>query len=224
MASTAAANARAKPAPAFFRAPDTPTQDCVDALDLLDTAHRTLKAVGNADEARLTYLRRFKAKKALTPEEQVAERLIYSIVFDTAEYERSANVVNGLVAALEDKRVEVGLAAAATAHATTTFMRQASERDTDCDGRKMTRRRARDPVQKLRKSCAAPTFVAPRWEGKVWHHALTEMAVAERVVMPRLDLFRPGWRAGRDMPGAPLWEISIFPVSFSPDCTCAAAQ
>eukprot|EP00873_Tetraselmis_striata_P044569 jgi/Tetstr1/464833/TSEL_009572.t1 len=37
-------------------------------------------------------------------------------------------------------------------------------------------------VQKLRQSGAAATVVAPRWEGKVWHHALTEMAVAERVL------------------------------------------
>eukprot|EP00873_Tetraselmis_striata_P015760 jgi/Tetstr1/436024/TSEL_024903.t1 len=34
---------------------------------------------------------------------------------------------------------------------------------------------------KLRQSGAAATVVAPRWEGKVWHQALTEMAVAERV-------------------------------------------
>eukprot|EP00873_Tetraselmis_striata_P004168 jgi/Tetstr1/424432/TSEL_001453.t1 len=61
----AAANAAAKTALATLRAPDTPTQDRVDALDLLDAARRTLEAVGGADEARLTYLRRFKAKKAL---------------------------------------------------------------------------------------------------------------------------------------------------------------
>eukprot|EP00873_Tetraselmis_striata_P029593 jgi/Tetstr1/449857/TSEL_036919.t1 len=60
----AAANAAAKTAMA---APDTPTQDRVDALDLLDAAHRTLGAVGDADAAKLTYLRRYKAKKALTP-------------------------------------------------------------------------------------------------------------------------------------------------------------
>eukprot|EP00873_Tetraselmis_striata_P003708 jgi/Tetstr1/423972/TSEL_014583.t1 len=80
--------------------------DRVDALALLDAAHRTLEAVSDADEARLTYLRRFKAKKALTPEEQVAERLPYSRVFDIAEHERSTNVVDGLLTALEDKRLE----------------------------------------------------------------------------------------------------------------------
>eukprot|EP00873_Tetraselmis_striata_P027947 jgi/Tetstr1/448211/TSEL_035499.t1 len=41
-----------------------------------------------------------------------------------------------------------------------------------------------DPVQKLRQSGAAATVVAPRWEGKMWHQALTEMAVAERGVPP----------------------------------------
>eukprot|EP00873_Tetraselmis_striata_P044365 jgi/Tetstr1/464629/TSEL_009383.t1 len=35
---------------------------------------------------------------------------------------------------------------------------------------------------KLRKSGAVATFVAPRWEGTVWHSALTEMAAEERVV------------------------------------------
>eukprot|EP00873_Tetraselmis_striata_P021467 jgi/Tetstr1/441731/TSEL_029954.t1 len=69
----AAANAAAKTALATLRALDTPTQDRVDAPDLLDAAHRTLQAVGDADEARLTYLlRRFNAKKALTHEEQYA--------------------------------------------------------------------------------------------------------------------------------------------------------
>eukprot|EP00873_Tetraselmis_striata_P001682 jgi/Tetstr1/421946/TSEL_012845.t1 len=130
------------PAMATLRAPDTRTQDRVDALDPLDAAHRTLEAVGDANEAGLTYLRRFKAKKALTPEEQVAdERLIYSRVFDTAEHERSANVVDGLLVALEDNRLGVGLAAAAKAQASTTFNRQAAERDTTASRRGWTRTR-----------------------------------------------------------------------------------
>eukprot|EP00873_Tetraselmis_striata_P013986 jgi/Tetstr1/434250/TSEL_023357.t1 len=124
------------------------TGDRVDALDLLDAAHRTLEAVGDADEARLTYLRRFKAKKALTPEEEVAERLIYSRVLDTAEHERSANVVDGNLAALEDKRLEVGLAAAAKAQASATFKRQAAERDTDRD---KARRKERDKAARERR-------------------------------------------------------------------------
>eukprot|EP00873_Tetraselmis_striata_P014286 jgi/Tetstr1/434550/TSEL_023641.t1 len=127
------ANAAAKTSLATLRAPGISTQDHVDALDLLDTVHRTLEAEGDADEARLTYLRRFKAEKALTPEEQVAERLIYSRVFDTAEQERLANVVDGLLAAFEDKRLGVGLSAAAKARASSAFKRQATERDTDRD-------------------------------------------------------------------------------------------
>eukprot|EP00873_Tetraselmis_striata_P033307 jgi/Tetstr1/453571/TSEL_040539.t1 len=141
----AAAYAAAKTALATLRVPDTPTQDRVDALDLLDAAHRTREAMGDADEARLTYLRRFKAKKALTPEEQVAdERLIYFRVLDTAEHERSANVVDGLLVALEDKRLGVGLAAAAKAQASTTFKRKAAERDTTATRRGRTRTRLRD--------------------------------------------------------------------------------
>eukprot|EP00873_Tetraselmis_striata_P038120 jgi/Tetstr1/458384/TSEL_044822.t1 len=131
-------------------------EDRVDALDLLDAAHRTLKAVGDADEARLTYLRRFKAKKALTPEEQVAERLIYSRVFDTAEHERSANVVDGLEAALEDKRLENGLADAAKAQASATFKRQEAERDTDRDkARKEKDKAARERREQQRREADA---------------------------------------------------------------------
>eukprot|EP00873_Tetraselmis_striata_P010737 jgi/Tetstr1/431001/TSEL_002019.t1 len=151
----AAANAAAKTALATLRAPDIPTQDHVDALDLLAAAHRTLEAVGDADEARLTYLRRFKAKKALTPEEQVAERLIYSRVFDT-EHERSANVVDGRLAALEDKRLEDGLAGAAKAHASATFKRQAAERDTDSNkARKEKDKAARERREQQRRDADA---------------------------------------------------------------------
>eukprot|EP00873_Tetraselmis_striata_P001863 jgi/Tetstr1/422127/TSEL_012983.t1 len=108
------------------------------------------------DEARLTYLRRFKAKKALTTEEQVAERLIYSRAFDTAEHERSANVVDGLPAALEDKRLKVGLAAAAKAPASTTFKRQATECDTDRDkARKEKDKATRERREQQRREAGA---------------------------------------------------------------------
>eukprot|EP00873_Tetraselmis_striata_P027301 jgi/Tetstr1/447565/TSEL_034944.t1 len=77
-----------------------------DALDLFDTALRMFAAVGDAHEPPVGYLRCFKAKKLLTGD-QVAERLIYYFrVFDPAEHECSANVVDGLLAALEDKRLE----------------------------------------------------------------------------------------------------------------------
>eukprot|EP00873_Tetraselmis_striata_P036878 jgi/Tetstr1/457142/TSEL_043792.t1 len=48
-------------------------------------------------------------------------------------HERSVDFIDGLLAALEDKRLEVGLAAAAKAHASATFKRHAMERDTDRD-------------------------------------------------------------------------------------------
>eukprot|EP00873_Tetraselmis_striata_P034941 jgi/Tetstr1/455205/TSEL_042054.t1 len=80
---------------------------------------RTSAATGSARGATA-------AKKALTPEEQVAERRIYSRVFDTAEHERSANAVDGLLASLEDKCLEVGLAAGAKALASATFKRQST--------------------------------------------------------------------------------------------------
>eukprot|EP00873_Tetraselmis_striata_P027418 jgi/Tetstr1/447682/TSEL_035040.t1 len=54
-----------------------------------------------------------------------------------------------------------------------------------------------DLVQKLQQSGARATVVAPRWEGKAWHQALTEMAVEELTVAPRAGLFRPGRRDGR---------------------------
>eukprot|EP00873_Tetraselmis_striata_P019117 jgi/Tetstr1/439381/TSEL_027816.t1 len=79
-----------------------------------------------------------------------------------------------------------------------------------------------DLIQKLRQNGDAATVVALRWESKVWHHALTEIAAAERVaVLTRRDLFRPGRRAGRDMPGAPHLAVSIFRAPFRRDCAPA---
>jgi len=60
---------------ATLRAPYATTRTKKDALDLLDTTLRTFAAVGDLHEARVTHIRRFKANKALTSEEQVAERL-----------------------------------------------------------------------------------------------------------------------------------------------------
>eukprot|EP00873_Tetraselmis_striata_P034706 jgi/Tetstr1/454970/TSEL_041831.t1 len=58
---------------------------------------------------RLTDLRRFKCKKALTGEERVAERLVFSRFFDTTAAERSSNGVDGLLNALDYKRLEEGV-------------------------------------------------------------------------------------------------------------------
>eukprot|EP00873_Tetraselmis_striata_P028342 jgi/Tetstr1/448606/TSEL_035855.t1 len=102
-----------------------------DALDVLDTALQMFAAVGDAHEAQVGYLRRFKAKKSLTGDEhRVAERLIYYFrVFDPAEHECSANVVDGLLAALEDKRLEVCLAAATNAQAAAQFKKKERAED-----------------------------------------------------------------------------------------------
>eukprot|EP00873_Tetraselmis_striata_P007845 jgi/Tetstr1/428109/TSEL_018164.t1 len=85
-----------------------------DADYLLDSVLRTLKTIAAAGEDRLTYTRRFKGKKALTGDENtVAERLVYRRFFDTAVADRGANGVDGLLAALDDKRLEAGVAPAA---------------------------------------------------------------------------------------------------------------
>eukprot|EP00873_Tetraselmis_striata_P017844 jgi/Tetstr1/438108/TSEL_026731.t1 len=74
-----------------------------------------------AAEDRLTYLQRFKCKQALTGEERLAERLVYSRFFDTTAAERSSNGVDGLFNALDDKRLEVSLHHVAKAQAAAQF-------------------------------------------------------------------------------------------------------
>eukprot|EP00873_Tetraselmis_striata_P028319 jgi/Tetstr1/448583/TSEL_035832.t1 len=96
-------------------------------LRLTRIALRTFAAMRDANEARVTYVRPFKVKKALTGEEQVAERLLYSRVFDPAEDECSASVVDGLLPALEDERLEVGLLAAAKTQAAAHFKKKERE-------------------------------------------------------------------------------------------------
>eukprot|EP00873_Tetraselmis_striata_P008166 jgi/Tetstr1/428430/TSEL_018444.t1 len=68
-------------------------------------------------------------------------------------------------------------------------------------------------VQKLRQSGAAATvIVAPRLEGKMWHQAIAEMAVAERVVPPSPEIYMPGRISGLGMLGAPRWAVTVFRV------------
>jgi hypothetical protein len=81
----------------------------------------THKVVTQAVESRLSYIRRFKGKTALTGEKRVDERLVYSPFFDTHAADRSTNGVDGLLAALEDKRNEISLHAAAKAQAVQTL-------------------------------------------------------------------------------------------------------
>jgi uncharacterized membrane protein len=86
-------------------------------------AVRAPKAVTWTVESRLTYVQRFKDKKTLTREERVAERLTYSRLFDTQAIDRSTYGIDGLLACLEDKHIEVSLNAAAKAQAAQTFKR-----------------------------------------------------------------------------------------------------
>eukprot|EP00873_Tetraselmis_striata_P046304 jgi/Tetstr1/466568/TSEL_011070.t1 len=109
---TAAAHAAITYVVATLRAKNATARDTADANDLLDSAIRTIATCGHAAEDRLTYLRRFKCKKALTGEERDAERLVYSHFFDTTA-ERSNNGVDGLLNALDVKRLEVSLHQAA---------------------------------------------------------------------------------------------------------------
>eukprot|EP00873_Tetraselmis_striata_P019320 jgi/Tetstr1/439584/TSEL_028011.t1 len=118
---TAAAHAALTDAVATLRAKTATARDTADANDLLDSTIRTIATCGQAAEDRLTYLRRFKCKKALTGEERVAERVVYSRFFDTTAAERSNNGVDGLLNALDDKRLEVSLHQAAKARAAAQF-------------------------------------------------------------------------------------------------------
>eukprot|EP00873_Tetraselmis_striata_P012231 jgi/Tetstr1/432495/TSEL_021869.t1 len=70
---------------------------------------------------RLAYLRRFKCIKALTGEERVAERLLYSRFFDTTPAERSSNGVDSLLNVMDDKRLEVSIHLTAKAQAAAQF-------------------------------------------------------------------------------------------------------
>eukprot|EP00873_Tetraselmis_striata_P001184 jgi/Tetstr1/421448/TSEL_012397.t1 len=110
---TAAAHAAFTDAVATLRAKNATDRDTADANDLLHSAISTIATCGQAAEDRLTYLRRFKCKKALTGEERVAERLVYSRFFDTTAAERSNNGVDGLLNALDDRRLEVSIHQAA---------------------------------------------------------------------------------------------------------------
>jgi hypothetical protein len=105
----------------MIRAVTSNPDETAYAYSLVDEALRTNQAVASAGEARLTYIRRFKAKKILTGEERVAERLVYTRCFDTVTSDRGGNVVDGLLSALEDKRLQVSITTAAKAQAAAQF-------------------------------------------------------------------------------------------------------
>eukprot|EP00873_Tetraselmis_striata_P009547 jgi/Tetstr1/429811/TSEL_019678.t1 len=118
---TAAAHAALTDVVATLRAKNATARDTADANEILDSAIRTIATCERAAEDRLTYLRRFECKKALAGEEQVAERLVHSRFFVTTAAERSSNGVDGLLNAMDDKRLEVSLHQAAKAHAAAQF-------------------------------------------------------------------------------------------------------
>jgi hypothetical protein len=115
---SAAADAELEPPMATIRSITATTTERAHAWDIHDAAVRTYKAVAQAVESRLTYIHRLKGKKALPEEERVAERLMNFRFCDTHAADCSTNGVDGLLEALEDKRIEVvSLHAAAKAQA-----------------------------------------------------------------------------------------------------------
>jgi hypothetical protein len=104
-----------------IRAVTSTPDETTYAYSLLDAALRTHQTVALGGEARLTYIRRFQAKKILTGEERVAERLVYTRCLYTIASDRGGNVVDGLLSALEDERLEVNITTFAKAQAAAQF-------------------------------------------------------------------------------------------------------
>jgi hypothetical protein len=127
---TAAANAALETAMETLRAVTSTPDETTYAYSLVDAALRTYQAVASTGEARLTYIMRFKAKKIPTGEERVAERLVYTRCCDTIASDRGGNVVDGLLSAMEDKRLEVSFTALAKAQAAAQFKADKPRPDT----------------------------------------------------------------------------------------------
>jgi deoxyhypusine synthase len=118
---TTAASSALETAMETIRSVTSTPDETAYAYSLVDAALRTHQAVASAGEARLTYIMRFKATKILTGKERVAERLVYTRCFDTVASDGGGNVVDGLMSALEDKRLEVSITGAAKTQAATKF-------------------------------------------------------------------------------------------------------
>jgi hypothetical protein len=118
---TAAANSALEIAMETIRAVTSTPDERAYAYSLVDAALRTHQAVASAGEARLTYIRRSKAKKILAGEERLAERLVYTRCLDTVASDRGGNIVDGLMSAVEDMRLEVSITVVAKAQATAQF-------------------------------------------------------------------------------------------------------
>jgi hypothetical protein len=80
-----------------------------------------------------------------------------------------------------------------------------------------------DLTQKLQPSGASATMVVPRWQGRAWHQALTELACHETVLPARAHLFRPERRYGCGTIGKPHCPVTVFRIPFRPGCTSAGA-
>jgi hypothetical protein len=110
-----AANAALTTALETIRSDTSTPDEKAYAYARINAAIRRHQAVASTTEARLTYIIRLKAKKIPTGEERVAERLVYTRCFDTIAADRGGNVVDGLLSAPEDKRLEVRFTIAAKA-------------------------------------------------------------------------------------------------------------
>jgi hypothetical protein len=96
-------------------------KEAASAFALIDGAIRTHPSVAAPGEARLTYNKRFKAKSILNGKERVAERLVYPRCLDTIAADRGTNVVDGLLSAIENKRLEVSVTLVTKAQALAQF-------------------------------------------------------------------------------------------------------
>jgi hypothetical protein len=115
---SSAADAALKIAMATIRSTTATDAERANAWNEYDAAFRTHKAVTQAVEARLTYIRSFKCKTALSDGEHIMERFVYSRFFDTTASHRATNIIIGLLASIEEKRLEVSLHATTKAQAT----------------------------------------------------------------------------------------------------------
>eukprot|EP00873_Tetraselmis_striata_P019704 jgi/Tetstr1/439968/TSEL_003034.t1 len=121
---TASAHAALTDVVATLCAQNPTARDTAAANDLLDSVIRTIATCGQAAEDRLTYLSpAFQVQEDTYRREwkRVAERLVYSRFFETTAAERSSNGVDGLLNAMNDKRLEVSRHHAAKAHAAAQF-------------------------------------------------------------------------------------------------------
>jgi hypothetical protein len=97
-----------------LRSTSAPVNDSTtSAMRLLEPSFRTLRATAGAGSIRVAYFRRFKAQAPLPHDFQIEERHIYSRFFDAPPRAEGLNALDTLHRAFDDKRLELGLHAAA---------------------------------------------------------------------------------------------------------------